>query len=118
MDGRIFSLKQILSERLDRNWTVAEMAHCFNLSVPHFQKLFKAQIGTSPIAYLRELRLEKARELLETTYLQIKQIRLQTGIMNDSHFTREFTKKFGVSPTEYRKNFWEMEQSNPPNGKE
>ncbi len=80
MDGRIYLLKKLLAEKPDREWTIAEMAKTFDLSSPHFQKLFKANTGTSPALYLRELRLEKARLLLETTFEQIKQIGIKTGL--------------------------------------
>lgn len=60
------------------------------------------------MAYLNELRLEKARELLEDErcFLQIKEIGHQVGLVNDSHFTRDFKKKYGLTPTEYRKQHW------------
>ena len=118
MDGRIFHLRSLLHERLDHHWTVDEMAAVCELSPAHFHKLFKLHEGISPMAYLTDLRLEKARELIETTYHQMKQIRRQIGMPSDSHFTRDFKKKFGLTPTEYRKQYWEIEQSVPPDGKE
>ncbi len=117
MDGRIFELTNLLNERLTHPWTIEEMAKCVDLSQPHLQKLFKTEIGTPPKTYLRNLRLEKARDMLENGHLQIKQIGLQTGLVNDSHFTRDFKKKFGLTPTEYRKKQWEIEQSKTPDGK-
>lgn len=116
MDGRIFTLQKNLSERLSHAWTVREMARCFDLSIPHLQKLFKTQVGIPPISYLRESRLERARELLQTTFMQVKQIGIQTGMPNDSHFTRDFKKRYGMTPTNYRKSCWEIEQSTPPDG--
>lgn len=110
MDGRIFHLKQVLLDNLQRDWTIEEMAQITVLSVPHFQKLFKINIGAPPITYLRDLRLEKARELLETTFWQIQEIRLKVGVLYDSNFTRDFKNKYGVSPTEYRKHHWDKIQ--------
>lgn len=117
MDGRIFHLKKLLLERLGHHWTVDEMAKVVDLSTTHFQKIFKTQVGVPPKVFLHDARLEKARELLETTFLQIKQIGFQTGLKNDSHFTRDFKKKFGSSPTQYRENYWEIKQSATPKGK-
>ena len=111
MDGRIFSLKKIFKEKLNHDWTAEEMAETAQLSTPHFQKLFKTQVGTPPVTYLREIRLEKARELLENSHYQIKQIGVQVGMTNDSHLTRDFKKKFGLTPTEYRKRHWEKSQA-------
>ena len=111
MDRRIFHLKEHLPNNLQHQWTVKEMAEIVGLSIPYFQKLFKENIGIPPIEYLRDLRLEKARELLGTTFLQIQEIRSKVGIQNDSHFTRDFKKKYGVTPTEYRKLYSERIQA-------
>lgn len=117
MDGRIFHLQKQILENPDRDWTIEQMSEIAGLSVPHFQKLFKSNTGKPPIAYLQDLRLEKARELLETTFLQIQEIRTKVGIPHDSHFTRDFKKKYGISPTEYRKLFWEKIQAEEQDGK-
>lgn len=111
MDGRIFHIKEALQKNLSRRWTIEEMAQDIGLSVPHFQKLFKLNVGLSPICFLLNSRLEKARELLQNSFLQIQEIRLQVGCLHDSHFTRDFKKKFSVTPTEYRKLHWEKIQA-------
>lgn len=118
MDGRIFHLRKRILNDLKRQWTVEEMADYVELSAAHLQKLFNTSIGTSPIAYLRELRLEKARELLETTFYRINQICYETGILDNSHFTRDFKKKYGVTPTEYRRRCWEKIQAEKSSGQE
>jgi len=111
MDGRIFHLKERLLKNLQHKWTVEEMLQIVELSVPHFQKLFRAEMGIAPLTYLRDLRLVKARELLEKKFYRVKQIRVEVGIRNDSHFTRDFKKKYGLTPTEYRKHFWKKIQT-------
>ncbi|MFN0141365.1 MAG: helix-turn-helix domain-containing protein [Pyrinomonadaceae bacterium] len=63
-----------------------------------------------------EQRLERAKDLIETTFLQIQQICLEVGIPNESHFTRDFKKKYDRTPTEYRKQFHESQQQNSPFG--
>ena len=113
MERRIFHIKEELFNNLQHQWKIEEMAEIVGLSAPHFQKLFKINIGMSPIEYLRDLRLERARELLETTFLQIQEIKTKVGIQNDSHFTRDFKKKYGVTPTEYRK--FHSEEIQPEN---
>lgn len=108
MDVRIFYLTEEMLKNLQRDWKIEELAELSHLSVSHLQKLFKSEIGTSPIAYLRDLRLEKARALLEKEdkYLNINEVGRLVGMPNDSHFTRDFKKKFGATPSEYRKRYW------------
>lgn len=103
MDRRIFSLLSLINEQIEANWTVERMAGLLDISVSHFRKLFRENVGSSPNRYLREMRLEKARSLLETTCLQIKQIRLVVGIPNESNFLRNFTKNYGQNPSNHRK---------------
>lgn len=110
MDGRIFHLRKRILDDLRHEWTIEEMADFVELSAPHLQKLFKVQSGTSPLAFVREMRLEKARDLLENTFRQIHIIGYEVEMPNDSHFTRDFKKRYGTTPTEYRKRHWERMQ--------
>ena len=55
--------------------------------------------------YLKALRMQTACELLETTDLSIKQIMLGVGIRDESHFVRDFKRKYGMTPTQYRAQF-------------
>ncbi len=77
------------------------------MSASRFQHLFKQEIGTSLTKHVKNLRLQKSRELLETTQLSVKEIRAKVGLRNKVHFFRDFKGKFGASPNEYRKNFHE-----------
>ena len=115
MDGRIFHLKQQLHKNLQHNWTNLELSQLIGVSVPHLQRLFKAETRTSPIACLRDLRLEKGRELLETTFMRVSAIGIEIGMNSESHFTRDFKKKYGVKPTEYRRRYWEKIQAENSN---
>lgn len=111
MNGKIFDLRNDLLEHLDHDWTVKEMAQKADMSLSHFPTVFKKFIQYSPAAYLKEKRLEKAIHLLETTYEQIKQIAVQVGMQNESHFTRDFRIRYGLTPTEYRRQFQENRQA-------
>lgn len=59
----------------------------------------------SPIQYLKVLRIEKAKHLLETSFLSVKEITHLVGLNDESHFVRDFKKAYGVSPTPYRVRF-------------
>lgn len=111
MDGRIFLFNEQLLKSLQQQWTIEKMAKAVGVSVPHFQRLFKTNIGVPPMTHLHNLRLEKARELVEMTFENNNQIQFKIGIRYASHFTRDFKKKFGATPTEYRKRYWEKVQA-------
>lgn len=106
MDKRIvFLRKQMLSD-LRYTLTIEKMAIAVNLSESRLQQLFKSEVGMSPVQYLRDLRLEKAKELLENTFLYVNEIRLKVGIKDGSHFVKDFKAKYGATPSEYRKQHW------------
>ncbi len=86
--------------------TIEEMAHSVDLSESHLLWLFKREVGMSPIHYLRHLKLEAAREMLENTFLPINRIKLKVGINDQSHFIRAFREKYGTTPSKYREQNW------------
>lgn len=92
-----------MGSNIRRRLSVAHMATSVNLSYSRLEHLFKAETGVTPLNYLRKMRIEKARELLETTFLTNQQIIIQVGIYDESHFVRDFKKAHGLSPSEHRK---------------
>jgi len=74
-----------------------------NLSASHFSRAFKAETGLTQIDFLIRLRLEKARQLLKTSVLSIKEVMAAVGYNSKGHFARHFKKRFGVTPSEYKK---------------
>lgn len=102
MDLRVQIIVALMRDDLRRERSLDELARRVSLSRSRFQHLFKAETGTSPAHYLRDLRLDRARELLETSLLSIKQVMAGVGISDKSHFVREFKKAYGLTPTQYR----------------
>lgn len=74
-----------------------------NLSTSQFSHLFKAETNVAPGEYLIRLRMEKASQLLATTFLSIKEIMAEVGYYNKSNFLRQFRRSFDVTPSEYRR---------------
>ena len=91
-----------VSSNLDEELTLNKLAHLVRLSPSRMSYLFKAEMRVSPGSFIRDLRVKKARELLETTSLSVKEIRLRVGMCDESHFTRYFKKAFGVTPSRHR----------------
>ncbi len=73
-----------------------------NLSRYHFIRIFKAQTGVTPHAYLINLRLEHALEYLSEKDFPLEQVSTLCGFVNQAHFSQSFKKKYGITPTQYR----------------
>ena len=73
-----------------------------DISPYYFSKIFKEATGENFIEYLTNLRIEKAKELLDNTEMSMKEICLEVGYSNPNYFSRIFKKSVGVSPTEYK----------------
>src|SRR5689334_5427914 len=85
--------------------TLTEFAHSVNLSVWRLSHIFKSDVGMPPIKYLKLLRMERAKGLLESSFLSVKEIAFQVGLNDESHFVRDFKSTYGHSPTTYRGQF-------------
>jgi AraC family transcriptional regulator len=68
----------------------------------HFTRIFKERIGLSPLYYVSSLRLQKAKDLLLQTNLNIRDVGLEIGQQSLGTFTTRFTERVGVTPSEFR----------------
>lgn len=82
-----------------------ELADKANLSIRHFNRLFKENYKTTPIDYIIKLRLEHACHLLKKSTCSITEIAVKSGFDDSNYFTRQFSKYIGITPKEYRRNF-------------
>lgn len=94
-----------LREQYNGNYSLEDVARVANLSPYHFTRLFKAQTGKTPFEYLLDIKLEKAREMLQANRLTVTEVCFSCGFNNLSHFTTVFKRKTGMSPSGYRKEF-------------
>src|SRR5678815_973965 len=85
--------------------SLGEFAQSVNLSVWRLCHIFKSDVGMPPIRYLRLLRMERAKNLLESSFLSVKEIAFQVGLNDESHFVRDFKSTYGFSPALYRTHF-------------
>ena len=81
--------------------TVADMADLVNLSPSAFAHLFRDVTGRSPYQFVKEMRLDRARELLVDGDLTVARISKDVGYASVSHFISEFRGRFGVTPRAY-----------------
>jgi AraC family transcriptional regulator len=91
-----------MASHLDQNISLAELARTSNRSPSHLSRLFGIQMGVPPHRYLIQMRVSKARQLLEKTNIPIAEIAAICGFSHQEHLTRLFRRYHGVSPGAYR----------------
>lgn len=99
-------MKQILKyveEHYMERITIADIAGIAGFSESHFMRYFKETMGTSFIEYLKEYRLTMASRLLTTSESTILDIADEVGFENLSYFNRAFKIKYGMTPSQFRK---------------
>lgn len=84
--------------------SVPQLAARLFLSPNHFSQRFKREVGVTPAAFIRRLRLEKARALLRETDWSLAHIALNTGFADAAHLARSFRACYGLTPHTFRRN--------------
>ena len=90
-----------INAHLSEPLTVEILAEQVNLSSSAFSRRFRELTGKSPYQFVKETRLERARELLLERRLGVGDISVAVGYASQSHFTKEFRARFGTTPREY-----------------
>jgi AraC family transcriptional regulator of arabinose operon len=101
-DERIERVLAEIERHLGEPPSVAVLARSANLGVSRFTRLFRERVGESPAAYVRRVRLNRAREILETTETPVKAIAFACGFRDAAHFSHAFFAMHGVWPTQQR----------------
>ncbi|MFW6246048.1 MAG: helix-turn-helix domain-containing protein [Tangfeifania sp.] len=91
-----------MNKNLHKKLTLDEIAAEVGYSATYFSTLFKKEINYSPLSYFSHLKILKACELLDYTSQKIKEISFQLGYSDPYYFTKDFKKKMGMSPRQYR----------------
>jgi|SRR6185503_7197260 AraC family transcriptional regulator, arabinose operon regulatory protein len=102
MDPRVRQAIDLFSEDLSRPLDVKALAASLNLSSSRLRHLFKKETGLTPAQYLKRLRIEGAKTLLEGSFLRLKEVMPKVGVTDESHFVRDFKKAHGLPPITYR----------------
>jgi transcriptional regulator GlxA family with amidase domain len=90
-------------EHLDQPLQVSTLAAQASVSPSHYFALFKRQTGTAPIDFFIRLRMNHARELLDSTCSSVKEVAAAMGYDDPFYFSRVFKSVHSVAPAEYRK---------------
>lgn len=91
-----------IRERFTEDLSLEEVADFVHLNPHYFSKVFKQQVGETFIDFLTGLRIEKAKELILSEELSLKEVCFAAGYKDPNYFSRVFKKVTGLTPTEYR----------------
>lgn len=95
-------------EYIDRNFadasiSISLLAERVGISEVYYRRIFKSMYGVTPIEYIVSVRLKRAKELMEYSFLSIEECALQSGFSSPQYFSRVFKCHEGVTPGQYRK---------------
>ncbi|MBQ1645611.1 MAG: helix-turn-helix domain-containing protein [Prevotella sp.] len=96
-----------IRESLESNLTIQKIAEELGIGYSNFRKLFKEYTGVAPAMYQQELRLQRAKEMLSTTNISIKEIAYRLNFDSPDYFSAKFKIKTGRKPSDFRR---EMQQ--------
>lgn len=97
------SMMDIMQNNFTFNLSITDYANLACKSVPTFKREFKRIFNDTPAKWVMKKRLNMASELLENTSLSIGEVTNQCGFENQTHFSRLFKEKTGMSPLQFRK---------------
>jgi AraC-like DNA-binding protein len=103
LHARVQRGRQALDEMLTENLPLKSIARLAHLSPFHFHRAFSAVFGETPLAYRTRRRLERAARLLGETDAPVIEVCLDTGFESAASFSTLFRRRYGASPTEFRR---------------
>jgi len=92
---------EYISQNYGKSITNDTLAAISGMSTVYFRKLFTQVMGISPIAYTKQLRIEKAKEILKSDYGTLSDVAQSLGYSNLYDFSRDFKKHTGIAPSKY-----------------
>ncbi|WP_097869690.1 GlxA family transcriptional regulator [Streptomyces sp. rh34] len=102
---RVEDLRHHILRNIGRRLTVADLAAYAHVSDRHLTRIFKTELGTTPHAYIESVRVEKARNELESSDSTLERIASVCGFGTVDTLVRAFRRRLNVTPTEYRLRF-------------
>ena len=103
--GSFAALMDKCRSRLHKPCSIGELARLAAMSERTFMRRFRAATGMTPGDWITRIRVDRARELLESSALSMDQVAMRAGLGTSATLRHHFHRKVGVSPAEYRKRF-------------
>jgi len=96
-------VKDLLAANLDGAVSMGELARVCGMTPSHFSTAFRHSTGVAPTAWLGQLRIARACELLRHTSLSLAEVAVASGYADQAHFSRSFAQRMGVPPGAWRR---------------
>jgi len=96
------NIAEFIEERLQENWTVKQLAEHFSLNASYLSVLFKREMGKTISDFVQDVRINRARKLLQDPNIKVYEVADKVGIQTPAYFTYLFKKLVGSTPQEYR----------------
>jgi len=103
LDPRIAAIVELVTHRPEYSWSISELADKVQLSPSRLRHLFRREMGVAPLDFVRHQRMCAAGRLLRFSHMKVKDVMFHVGATDPSHFSRDFSLRFGSSPTRYRR---------------
>ncbi|SDZ25453.1 GlxA family transcriptional regulator [Pseudomonas salomonii] len=104
-DGEILRVQHWLEQHFAQALVIDDVARRFGFGVRNFKRRFKEATGYTPVVYVQTLRLERAKQMLESTRMTLESITYAVGYEDSNSFRRLFQQRVGMLPAAYRKKF-------------
>ncbi|WP_338210648.1 bifunctional transcriptional activator/DNA repair enzyme AdaA [Lactiplantibacillus paraxiangfangensis] len=101
-DVWVAEIKTIIEHHYAENLTLTELASLAHGAPYYLHHVFRRTTGLTPLAYLQQVRLRRAQELLRTTTWTVREIAQRCGFRSPSYFSTQFKTSIGQTPREFR----------------
>ena len=99
---RINYARVLMNEHVEEDYSIHDVAHELGMGYNSFRKLFKEYTGLSPAHYFQNIKMQRAKELLTTTQMTIKEIAYKLNFESADYFSTQFKKKTGKRPSDFK----------------
>jgi two-component system response regulator YesN len=103
IDDPIRRVMLYMNENIGRSLDIGQLANIANYSASYLDRKFKERTGSSPLKYLKKIRMDTAKKLLGNKTLELSKIATMVGFDDPKYFSRIFSETYGISPNAYRR---------------
>ena len=107
--ARLRRIKELVHAKMEDDLSLDEMAQSVGLSTAHFARMFRKSTGETPHQFVLRERVHRAKAMLRGPDARVLDVAVACGFKTQQHFAQVFRDVSGVSPTEYRRDFVDLE---------